>query len=93
MFAYRSTDPQALLGVDDPIGPENDRYITNRLIECDEVICAWGSHKSIFGRQEDVVNLIRLAGKKPLCLATTKNGTPRHPLYLRADLKPVPLNI
>ena len=32
-----------------------------------------------------MLDLILAAGKTPMCLGATKDGRPRHPLYLRAD--------
>lgn len=36
-------------------------------------------------RVRQVIDLILAAGREPLCLGTTKDGQPRHPLMLRND--------
>lgn len=73
LFAYRATDPAHLLTVADPIGPENDLYVRSLK---GPVVAAWGAHpmarKGFFGRHL-------------LCLGKTKDGYPRHPLYVHRD--------
>jgi len=85
-FAYRSTDPNVLKTLEDPVGPENDRHLQELSAGAGVVIVAWGFHGALNGRQEDVLKLL----KDPQYLALTKDGNPRHPLYLRADLRPKP---
>lgn len=88
LFAYRSTDPRGLLAVDDPVGPENDRYIMAAAEDAVLVVAAWGVHGTLQGRAAAVVRL--LEGVCELtCLGTTRAGHPRHPLYLRRDVQPV----
>jgi hypothetical protein len=41
-----------------------------------------------FGRDREAVELFR--GREMYCLGTCKNGNPRHPLYVKGDVKPVP---
>jgi hypothetical protein len=85
LFALRSTDPDALLSHADPIGPANDAVLAD-LPDC-PIIAAWGAHIAAPKRAERVVELV----KRPLlCLGTTAQGAPRHPLYLKADSMPVP---
>lgn len=86
-FAFRSTDPRGLRTVDDPVGPDNDATLDaetrGRL-----VVCAWGVHAAPFGRDRAVLAL--LAGRELHALGVTKDGHPRHPLYLRRDAVPTP---
>jgi hypothetical protein len=85
LFAFRATKPTALLSADDPVGPENDLAIAGVLRSADLVVCAWGAFPSS-ARAADVLRLIAA----PQCLGTTKNGSPRHPLYVRSGTDPVP---
>lgn len=88
IFAWRSTDPDALYTLEDPIGPENDTHIVEAAHESQIVICAWGgTHGGLHGRGEAV--------RKRLSIFTTlhylkmcDNGHPGHPLYLPYSLKP-----
>lgn len=89
IFAYRSTDPKGLLAVADPVGEENDQYILAAVEDAALVVAAWGVHGALQDRGRIVRELLadrcRLA-----CLGLTKDGHPRHPLYLRADAVPMP---
>ncbi len=85
LFAYRSTDPIRLRKVEDPIGPQNDIYIRFNTKLAGLTIVAWGTRGDYLGRDSSVLNFLR----SPYCLALSKNGAPRHPLYLRGDLEPV----
>jgi len=54
------------------------------------VVAAWGNHGALLSRGWDVINLVRNSGVNLYRLGDlTKGGQPRHPLYLKADLKPV----
>jgi len=88
LFALRSTDPKALKGHADPIGPENDEHIVSSAKVCQMTICAWGTHGSYLNRASKVLGLLRSANITPRALGVTKDGAPRHPLYLKGDLRP-----
>jgi hypothetical protein len=89
LYAARSPDPETLLELDDPVGRQwNDEYIKLALSESERVICAWGAHRLIHRRDYQVLKLIKAVGMTPECLQRGKHGTPAHPLYLPADLKP-----
>lgn len=90
LFALRSPNPQDLrdcmeAGMD-PIGRENDRMIDFAAGRAARVIAAWGAHTMAEDRCWDVNNL---PGMSPIveCLGRTKNGNPRHPLYVKSDTK------
>jgi len=91
LFAWRATEPSALKEVADPIGPSNDSHLAKIISDAPLVICAWGTAGNLYGRDREVLRMIRDAGKVPHCLRVTKGGHPSHPLYLSATLKPVPL--
>lgn len=89
IFAYRSTDPKGLLAVADPVGEENDQHILAAVEDAALVVAAWGVHGALQDRGRIVQDLI--ADRCALTsLGVTKDGHPRHPLYLRADAVPVP---
>lgn len=88
LFGLRATDPQVLRRHPDPVGPDNDLVIAERLADNEPVgpvICAWGTRGTLNGRADQVLRLLRGYGVRPLCLGTTKDGHPRHPLYVRGD--------
>jgi hypothetical protein len=83
-FALRSTQPAALKKHPDPVGPGNDRAIVRAAKRADLVVIGWGTHAGLHDRDAQVLGL--LAGAcEPMCWAVTKEGYPKHPLYLRGD--------
>jgi hypothetical protein len=72
----------------DPIGPDNDRYILETVRETEKIICAWGAQGGHMNRDVEVLKMLKFNKVDLHCLGTTKKGQPKHPLYLRADLKP-----
>ncbi len=88
LFALRATDPRELKRVSDPIGPENDRYLMHMSGSADAVIAAWGAHGIYRNRSQHVLGLLEGTVE---CLGLTKQGYPRHPLYLRADAAREPI--
>ncbi|QXE21229.1 hypothetical protein B5S50_08370 [Clostridium sp. 001] len=92
LFAFRATNPKSLRTTINPVGPENDKYIIDALKESDFIIAAWGTKGSLFNRDKE---LIRILGNKYKlkCLAITKYGYPKHPLYAKSDIAPVNFKI
>ena len=88
LFAFRTTQPANLLKADDPIGPENDHWISAELNLAERVVAAWGNHGHLLDRDKQVLDLL----EQPYCLGTTKTGCPRHPLYLASSTRLRKLN-
>lgn len=91
LFAYRSTDPNALYGMSkqEAIGPENDQHILEVCQQSKLVVCAWGNHGTLHNRAKDVLWLIGTV-QTPMALKINgKSKQPAHPLYLKGDAKPV----
>ena len=84
LFAYRATDPTALVRAADPVGPENDAHLRGVLSQADVVVAAWGAHKMVAHAGARVALVRSLARDRLRCLGTTSAGHPRHPLYLPA---------
>ena len=87
-FALRSTDPRALKGHPDPVGPDNDYYLGRACDLCEgrpDFVVAWGNHGHLNDRAGDVLQLLHDHGVRPWCLGHTKTGAPKHPLYVAAD--------
>lgn len=84
IFGFRATDPRDMKRAHDPVGPENDKYIVRAAREADIVVAAWGVHGSYLARDEEVLKILPL---QPEALGVTKDGYPRHPLYVRGDTK------
>jgi len=88
LFALRATDPRELLKHSDPIGPECNKHIVEAVRISSKLICGWGVHGSLQGRDSDVLSILE-CGAVPYHLGLTKGGYPRHPLYLASDTEPV----
>lgn len=83
LFAYRATDPRAMRKAADPIGRDNDEWLLKMYQQADIVVACWGAGGSFMGRDMQVA--LKLRGKPLKCLGLTKDFSPRHPLYLKAD--------
>lgn len=89
LFAFRATDPTAMADADDPTGPENLHFLLNLAERVDgPLIAAWGSHWMAADHVSHWV--CDTFGPRLMCLGKTKFGSPRHPLYVRADAPLVP---
>lgn len=94
LFAWRSTDPEALAKASDPVGPHNDNHIRLACRSGGKVIAAWGSScpPKLRRRASDVQRLA--SGITSLfALALTEDGSPRHPLYLPAISPLLPFGV
>jgi hypothetical protein len=83
LYAYRSTNPAGLAkaGVL-AVGPRNDDYLLRHARSGAPMVAAWGAHRMARDRAATVT---RRLGLRWLALGTTRDGSPRHPLYVRAD--------
>ena len=81
LFAYRATYPKDMKAIEDPIGGMNDYYLKMLAENAGQIIAAWGVDGAFRGRDQQVRAII--AGMD--CLGFTKDGHPRHPLYLKKD--------
>ena len=87
LFAFRTPQPEQLQQAADPVGSENDQHIRAAVAQASTTIVAWGTNGSLYGRDKAV--LAQLA--QPLwCLGTNRDGSPRHPLYLKSECRLVP---
>lgn len=74
LFAYRATDPSQLRGATDPIGPANRSAL--KVLAYGFCVVGWGATPT----PPKPLEILR---NRPLwCLGQTKDGSPRHPLYV-----------
>ncbi len=90
IFAFRATDPRDMRAAADPVGPLNDAAIRDSLPWADQVICAWGTHGAHLSRGPQVEVLLRAADRPLFHLGLTKDGHPKHPLYIGYAVQPMP---
>lgn len=84
LFAYRTAHPKELHQVADPIGAENDLYLTSLSDRVERIVLAWGNWGTLGDRAQIVLQFLP-PYPHLYCFGLTKTGQPRHPLYLRKD--------
>lgn len=89
LFAYRATDPRQMKMMNDPVGRWNDDAIRFALAQAGMVIAAWGQDGRHRDRQLDVIAIAQEHKVRLHHLGLTKDGLPRHPLYISRDMYPV----
>lgn len=89
LFGWRATDPRDMRAQADPVGPGNDDAIMQAAAWADQVICAWGVHGAHLGRGAQVAAMLRGRGHRLVHLGLTRDGHPRHPLYVAYEQQPV----
>lgn len=85
LFAWRATEPRNMLAAENPIGPDNDRVLSEAHDNAALSVAAWGAHGTYLDRH----NAVRALLPRLHYLRLTKDGHPGHPLYLPSSLKPV----
>jgi len=88
IFAWRATDPRDMRAAADPVGPDNDAMIVESLPWADQVICAWGTHGAHLNRGPEVAAMLRAQGTPLHHLGLSKQGHPKHPLYIGYAVQP-----
>ena len=83
LFTFISTDPKQL-NIQEGNLSVSDMWLQVIGKKCATVICAWGNFK-VMGRDQEVMKMF----PKAQALFINKNGSPKHPLYVRSDQRPV----
>lgn len=90
MYAFRATLPADMKkahkkGVDIIGGKRNHLEALQQYVHdhnCDIVIAAWGAHGLVRGM------VLSSSWPELMCLGRNTDGSPKHPLYLKADSQP-----
>lgn len=85
-FAFRATLPKDMRKAEDPIGPDNDRWLKETAASAGLVVAAWGVNGRF--RERDKAICAMIPGLHCFRLSQ-KTRMPEHPLYLPGDLRPV----
>ncbi|SMR82385.1 hypothetical protein SAMN04488030_2736 [Aliiroseovarius halocynthiae] len=88
IFAWRDTDPRKMRAASDPVGPANDAAILDSCPWADQIICGWGTHGAHLSRGAEVEALLRQSNQPTFHLGLTKDGHPKHPLYIAYAQQP-----
>jgi hypothetical protein len=86
LFGYRATSPVDLLAATDPgCGKMADSYLLMACAAPDRVVvAAWGAHGGYRARGALVLGMLRRNRVNVFHFGLTKDGHPKHPLYLPA---------
>jgi hypothetical protein len=85
LFAFRATDPKDMRTAIDPEGAENQNVLYRLSNVCSPVVCCWGTHGEYREQGRWAKGYLQEWGRKLHHLGLTKDGHPKHPLYLKAD--------
>lgn len=89
LFAFRSPDPlHLLIATDNPVGPCNVQFLELAAkTENSTILAAWGRPQTplVRRRADAALALMSRNVRWVYCLGLTKDGSPRHPLYVRAN--------
>lgn len=85
IFAFRATQPADLKKAPHPDGPANDAVVNAWAHSADMIIAAWGVHG---GHRNRGAELARTLPEVTHHLGLTKDGHPRHPLYVAFAKQP-----
>jgi hypothetical protein len=88
IFAWRDTDPFAMKKRRWPVGPDNDAVLAAGAAWADSILAAWGVHGAHRDRGVQVARMLAQIGKPLTHLGLTKDGHPRHPLYVSYATQP-----
>ena len=89
LFAYRATDPKAMMAYATPVGSQNNKWLTTLAEEAGLVVAAWGNYGNFLNRAHKVKKLIPHLH----CLKLNASGEPAHPLYQPAHMQPILLPV
>ena len=85
LFALISPDPEALRKCPDPV-KENNNWIDKISRQCETVVFCWGNFKQAQYQANKIVPMF----PKALCIGKNRNGSPKHPLYIKQTTKLIP---
>lgn len=86
IFAWRDTDPKKMRAAKEPVGPENDSTILSGSEWADTIVCAWGTHGAHLNRGPEVAQMLQ--NQSLFHLGLSKDGHPKHPLYIAYSVLP-----
>lgn len=86
LFAYMATDPEEMKAQADPVGANNDYWLTTIAAQAGMILAGWGGHGAHMKRGANVAKMLPAMQ----CLWVNSDGTPKHPLYCGYKLTPFP---
>jgi hypothetical protein len=74
----------------EPVGAMNDATLLDACLWASRIICAWGTHGTHMDRGAYVEAMLRATRQPLFTLGLTRDGHPRHPLYVSYATRPAP---
>lgn len=87
LFAIREPVSKKLTLYHDPIGKKNDKILAQNISSAKAIVCAWGSRGDYMQRALQIKKILQNQKKTAFHLGLTKNGHPKHPLYISYSTK------
>lgn len=83
LYAFRATNPVDMLRLSaiEAKGSDNFEYQFSELSSADLIVAAWGKHGGKKGTPE--IGLLVVNNFNLKCLGRNKDGSPKHPLYIK----------
>ncbi len=81
LFAHITPYPGQLKAAHNPM---NNMWLKKIALKCDLIIFAWGSFNKATERAKEVMKMFT-----GYALGINKDGSPRHPLYVKSNIKPI----
>ncbi|WP_395623384.1 DUF1643 domain-containing protein [Sphingomonas daechungensis] len=89
LFAFRATDPTDIPDHITAFGPENYEALAEAgaisAMTGKPIILGWGNHGGRYGADKTAIEIFRSAGAPMAFFTWTKEGQPKHPLYVKGD--------
>ena len=83
LYAHISPHRNELKHVEDPVGPENEKYVREIIELSSKIVYGWGND----GTEPE---WLRELVQHPYCLKINKGGEPKHPLYMSSNTIMIP---
>ena len=91
LFAFRATNPKELMKAENPIGDKNNHFLQMYFDPTGFNIACWGTRGAYKDRGRKVIDMLGEDGLH--CFGLTKNGQPKHPLYLSKKTELVEMSL
>lgn len=86
LYTFVTPYPESL--VESDAWEESRQVIISCSSRCEKIIAAWGNYKGATDRGNEIKKLI----PNLYALQINKNGSPKHPLYVKSDVIPIIYN-
>tara|TARA_B100000959_G_C14880025_1_gene582112 strand:+ start:597 stop:1049 length:453 start_codon:yes stop_codon:yes gene_type:complete len=81
LYTYRTSNPKKLFSIPKNKRGNNKNEIKKYAEKCSKVVYAWGNKEKVPSWLNEMV-------LNPTYIELSKEGIPKHPLYLKSNLKP-----